>query len=446
MLNRKAKSRLSAPLVLGLAFILAWLGFGAVASAAGLEVVTIRFGVNAGATRLVLDLTAKAAYETRVLEGPPRLVLDLPPLRWNLRDHPQSRPRGLVKGMRYGELDARHSRLVLDLAAPFDIESKRLIPPTKDVGDWRIVIDMLPRKAPPPQTAAKPAPSVVAARRTWPPPPPRPALPTQAVARAVQVPAPVQAAVADVEAEAGPKPGLPPTVLHPRRPIVAIDAGHGGIDPGTVGVGGVLEKDVTLAMAQRLKRALDGTGRFKAILVRDDDSFIRLRDRIERGRKAEAGLFVSLHADSIAQPSHRGASVYTLSEEASDTEAARLASKENKADIIVGADLSDEDPLVTEILIDLVRRDTNNRSIDFADRLIQRLQGVTRLIRHSRRFAGFAVLKAPDMPSVLLELGYLSNAEDAKNLTSRAYRAKLADVITAAIERYFDALEAQRQG
>ncbi|MCB1885832.1 MAG: N-acetylmuramoyl-L-alanine amidase [Geminicoccaceae bacterium] len=365
--------------------------------------------------------------------------------------------------MRYGRLDPLHGRLVLDLAAPFDIEGKRLIPPTKDAPDWRLVVDMAPRKAVPPparaaaqgvgqkaaRKAAKPAPPVVAARRAWPPPPAKPGAPrraTAAVAETVRVPAPVQAAVADAGTEAASEPGPPPTPSHPRRPIVAIDAGHGGIDPGTVGVGGVLEKDVTLAMARQLQAALDATGRFNAVLVRDDDAFIRLRERIERGRKAGAGLFVSLHADSIAQPKHRGASVYTLSEDVSDAEAAKLASKENKADIIVGADLTDEDPLVTEILIDLVRRDTNNRSIDFADQLIKRLQGVTRLVRHSRRFAGFAVLKAPDMPSVLLELGYLSNAEDAKNLTSPAYRSKLAAVIAAAIGRYFDALEAQRQG
>lgn len=223
----------------------------------------------------------------------------------------------------------------------------------------------------------------------------------------------------------------------PEKPLVAIDAGHGGIDPGAIAAEGIIEKHVTLEMAYRLAAALEATGRLRTLLVRKHDKFIRLRERIEIAHRAEADLFISLHADSIGDPQFRGASVYTLSENASDAEAASLATKENKADIIGGTDLSHHDEVVASILIDLAQRDTNNKSIDLADLLITNLGEVTKLVKNTRRYAGFAVLKSPDTPSVLVELGYLSNESDAANLVNPEHQKKLANAITEAVDRYF---------
>jgi N-acetylmuramoyl-L-alanine amidase len=190
-------------------------------------------------------------------------------------------------------------------------------------------------------------------------------------------------------------------------------------------------------MARQLCRLVEATGRYRAVPTRDSDVFVPLRERIRIAREAGGDLFVSLHADAQTHRRIRGASVYTLSETASDKEAGLLAAKENKADILSGTDLRHHDAMVASILIDLAQRDTNNKSIEFADTLSAELAEVTSLLRKHRRFAGFAVLKSPDMPSVLVELGYISNAEDARNLADEAYRGKLAGAVLRAVDRYF---------
>jgi N-acetylmuramoyl-L-alanine amidase len=192
-------------------------------------------------------------------------------------------------------------------------------------------------------------------------------------------------------------------------------------------------------MARELRRLIEQTGRYQVALTRDGDEFIRLRDRITKARELGGRVFISLHADSLRVAEQRGASVYTLSETASDEEAARLATQENKADILVGTDLSQHDTMVATILLDLAQRNTNNRSIGFADLLAEELAAVTPMLRRHRRFAGFAVLKSPDIPSVLLELGYLSNIDDARNLAQSDYRAKLSKAIVRALDRFFAA-------
>jgi len=244
-----------------------------------------------------------------------------------------------------------------------------------------------------------------------------------------------------------PLPAMKPRVpgAPPPRIVVAIDAGHGGVDPGALGVGGVHEKTVTLAYARELKVLLERSGRFKVVLTRDRDQFLRLRDRIAVARRAGAQLFISLHADSHPDSSFRGASVYTLSEEASDSEAAALAAKENKADLIAGIDLSKENETVTSILIDLAQRETKNLSAQFAAMLVKELGRQTRLIRNTHRFAGFAVLKSPDVASVLVELGYLSNRADEKQLLSNAYRTKLSQAVVKAVHDYFEWQESLRR-
>lgn len=183
---------------------------------------------------------------------------------------------------------------------------------------------------------------------------------------------------------------------------------------------------------------MTASGRYRVLLTRDKDVFLKLRQRVEIARKNNADLFISLHADSIANPKHRGASVYTLSETASDKEAAALASKENKADVIAGIDLSDENTLVQSILIDLAQRETMNLSATLAANMVSQLAESIELQRRTHRFAGFAVLKAPDIPSALFEMGYLSNAADAKLLQQPAHRQKIADAVLRAIDIYFE--------
>ncbi|MHA1568938.1 MAG: N-acetylmuramoyl-L-alanine amidase family protein, partial [Alphaproteobacteria bacterium] len=240
---------------------------------------------------------------------------------------------------------------------------------------------------------------------------------------------------------AAPAPAEPPPVKPARRadqrPLIAIDAGHGGVDPGAIGSRGTYEKKITLAFARELKRQLDATGRFRATLTRERDIFVRLRGRIAIARRAGADLFISLHADSLGSRRPRGASVYTLSNKASDKEAAALAAKENKSDLIAGVDLTHENPVVANILIDLAQRETMNQSARFAKTLIREMGRDMRLMRNTHRFAGFAVLKAPDVPSVLIELGYLSNPTEEKLLNSAAYRKKATGAIVRAIKARF---------
>jgi N-acetylmuramoyl-L-alanine amidase len=217
-----------------------------------------------------------------------------------------------------------------------------------------------------------------------------------------------------------------------------LDPGHGGPDPGTTGISGYREKNVVLAAAREIARQLTATGRYRARLTRTGDRFIPLRDRVGLARSAKAELFVSIHADSSPNRETRGASVYTLSEAASDREAAALAAKENKADIVAGVDFRGQAPNITSILIDLSQRDTINHSRVFATMLLDALaHNRIGLLGRSHRHAGFAVLTAPDTPAVLLEMGYLSNRHDERLLTQPAHLRRLADALVDAADRYF---------
>jgi N-acetylmuramoyl-L-alanine amidase len=235
------------------------------------------------------------------------------------------------------------------------------------------------------------------------------------------------AALAEPRAKANPKPYL-----------VVLDPGHGGIDPGAIGHSGVYEKDVALAAAREVARQLEATRRYRVRLTRKDDEFIPLPERVARARAAGGDLFLSIHADALPNAGMRGASVYTLSEQASDKEAAALAARENKADLIAGIDLSHHEPVVSEILIDLARRQTNNLSIRLARELVTELGHEVRLLNNSHRSAGFVVLKAPDIPSALVEMGCLSNRTEEQLLQRPSYQHKLATGLVRSINDYFD--------
>ncbi len=226
-------------------------------------------------------------------------------------------------------------------------------------------------------------------------------------------------------------------VVKKEKPLIVIDPGHGGVDPGASGSGRGFEKDIVLEHAFALKRALLDTGRYRVMLTREGDHFIRLRDRVEIARKAGASLFISLHADSAEGKSPRGLSVYTVSDEASDKESEALAAKENKADVLAGFNLAEEQKDVADILISLAQRETKNNSSLLADTLVKVLRKENiKLLENPHRFAGFAVLKAPDVPSVLVEIGFISNKEEEKLLKSKTHRIRVSKALAKGIDSY----------
>ena len=435
------------------------------AEAASAIVTDVRVGASEDATRVVFEVDRMVAFSVFTLSNPYRVVVDLPEVGWRLPARPLPAASGVFRKLRYGFYKPGNSRVVLDIRSPAAIAKAFILKPGGKSG-YRLVVDLIATTPRAFQQSAGKTPLRVAVVR----PSPNPALESAAAAnRAALKPPPsglVMVRGADGANSAGdavkltppPGPATRPTVqaqsspfrLAPRKPeprhmakknIIFIDPGHGGVDPGTIGISGVYEKHITLAMARELKRQLEQTGRFKVLMSRSRDVFIRLRDRVRLARDRKAELFISIHADTVRNRKIKGPAVYTLSEKSSDKEAQELAEKENKADLIAGVDLTHETPEVTNILIDLAQRESMNQSARFATSLIGQLKRKTRVLRNTHRFADFAVLKAPDIPSVLLELGFLSNAQDERRLRSKAYRARLAQAMSKAVGAYFVRIE-----
>ncbi|MBB4633636.1 N-acetylmuramoyl-L-alanine amidase [Sphingosinicella soli] len=416
------------------------LSMPAAAARLGEAVVT----ASGGAATVMIDADGAARVSAFALSGPPRLAIDLDGM---IAPAGSSQGSGLVSKVRIAQFDTDTARVVLDLAAPARITSSAI-----SGGKLRLTVS--------PSTEAAFAKSVAAGRTTLiaaPPKVEKPALVAQAAPKPVQTvvksapPAPAKSAtIAPTQVAAiapSPKLAAPPrTRVTGQLPVVVIDAGHGGKDVGTISVLGKTkyEKDVVLAIAKAIKKELDASGRVKAILTRSDDTYLRHRDRFGIARRSNAALFISVHADSAPVPNASGATVYTLSETASDAEAARLAAKENRSDIIGGVDLAVETNEVTDILIDLAQRETMNTSAEFAAILQREMRQDIKVRSQFHRFAGFLVLKAPDVPSVLLETGYLSNEEDSKFLFSASGQQRIAKAVRRAVEAHFLRRLAQR--
>lgn len=401
----------------------------------------IRYGLNAGKTRIVVDLDRKADFRVFMLEGPPRLVIDLPRSEWKI---PRSRPVAagdLLKSYRSGDLDGGLTRIVFDLRRTAVVAGAFTLDRSSTARD-RVVVDLSPSSqnlfqaglekvhgnkllggaalgAAPPMPAPE---SGVAAARN------------ESVARAVPP---------DVPMRKPPGAAPAPRGGAERKYVIVLDPGHGGADPGAVASGGILEKNITLAVARELKRQMEETGRYRVVMTRDRDVQIRLRDRLDMARRERADLFISLHADKIQRNDVRGASIYTLSRTASDAETARLAERENTAGVVAGVDLNSESQEIAGILLDLAMREKMNESSLLARFLEDAFRRKSvRLLPNSHRSAGFAVLKAPDVPSVLIETGFLSNPAEVKLLSSAEFQRRISSAVLDGVDAYFRKIRA----
>ncbi len=367
------------------------------------DVSAVRIGLHKDKTRFVIELSEKPVYNIFYLPNPYRIVIDMQELNWKA-SQTGSRKKGVIDNYRYGLFRKGTSRLVLDLNAPVKIIRQEILPPSEGK-PYRFFIDVM-------KTSDKTFQAFVKATRKT---------------KLAVVPTPVQKL---------------PQFKKSKKLIIVVDAGHGGIDPGATGRSGAYEKNLTLQVAKKVRAQLNKNPKYKTVMTRDDDTFLSLRERVGVARKYNADLFISIHADSIGRSDIRGSTVYTLSENASDDEAAALAKANNKSDVIAGVDLEAQDDTVQGILIDLAQRETMNFSVKFAKLLIPEIaRSGMKVGGKSHRFAGFRVLKAPDVPSVLVELGYLSNSHDERILKSAKGQTKLAVSITKAIEKYFRSLQ-----
>lgn len=415
--------------------------------------VAARLGGDAKRTRFVTDFSQSVEYTVKVLSNPFRVIVDLPEVDFNFPPGLGRKGQGLVKAYRYGQFGEGKSRIVLDIAAPV-LVSKSFVIEARGDQPARLVIDLVrtdmatfaqtqeteSKKDQPATARAEKIAALLQRMVDAKPEPIRPPVkPRTKPAKVIAKLTPGQPAVP-------PLPGDKPKPKKKRagKAVIIIDPGHGGVDPGALGKRGTAEKSVTLAFSRSLRDELVKSGQYVVHMTRDSDRFIRLRDRVRIARNKNADLFISVHADSLRRGQARGATIYTLSEKASDKEAAALAAQENRADLIAGVALEKESTAVKGILIDLAQRETKNHSVFFAKQMISRFRRVTQVRKRPHRQAGFAVLTAPDVPSILIELGFLSNLHDEKNLRSKKWRQKVAVATKKAIDRYFSTSLAQR--
>ncbi|HEX3484250.1 MAG TPA: N-acetylmuramoyl-L-alanine amidase [Micropepsaceae bacterium] len=367
-------------------------------------VLGLKLAESPGRARFMVEFSDPVDARVFTLTNPNRVVIDMPDVQWRIQDPARPSGKGTVKSYSYGQFRKGNSRLIVDLNGPAKVGTPELLQPEGGQG-FRLQFDLTPTNA-----------AEFVAHAGW-PSDLQPGLQTAAATGSTS-------ALRTASASA--------------KPIIILDAGHGGVDPGTHGQSGIVEKDLVLSVTRALRKTLEATGRYRVQLTRDSDVFIPLRERVNIARAAHADLFVSLHADSNDHREIRGASVYTLSEDASDREAAKLADKENMSDLIGGVALTGQNNPVANILIDLTQRDTMNRSLRFAETVLGALPAVTSIQPASpHRSAGFAVLKAPDVPSVLIELGYLTNGKDESEMATEAWRNRVSQAISEAIDAHF---------
>ena len=370
-----------------------------------------RLAGDAKQTRFILDLDKAIQFRAFTLADPYRVVVDIPQVNFQLAAGTGSAGRGLVKAFRYGLVMPGGSRIVFDLTGPAKIANSTMLEAANGQPP-RLVLELAEVdrtnfvQSLPPENRPELKPSIAEAN----------------------------AAVAAPEAAAELKPAAVPD----SRPLIVIDPGHGGIDNGTQSAG-EMEKNLVLNFGLALRDRIEKTGKYRVVMTRTDDTFIPLNDRVKVARSQAAALFVSIHADALPrrEGDAQGATIYTLSDKASDAEAERLAEAENKADAIGGVNLTDEPTEVADILIDLAQRETRTFSNRFARLLMGEMKSTVRMHKNPLKSAGFRVLKAPDVPSVLVELGYVSNKGDLEHLVSENWRTKTVGSMSQAIDAFF---------
>jgi N-acetylmuramoyl-L-alanine amidase len=361
-----------------------------------------RLGGDDTQTRFVVDLSRKVDLHVFTLADPYRIVVDIPQVTFRLPPKAGETGRGLIKAFRFGLVMPGGSRIVLDLVKPARIDKAFVVDPAEGA-PARLVLEL-----------------VATDREGF----LRKIALDQRFAHAQAPPAREQQSSSS-----------------DARPLVVLDPGHGGIDTGTKGPNGQMEKDIVLDFAKRLREKIETAGKYRVLLTRSDDTFVPLAERVRFAREASAALFISIHADSLPrrEGDTQGATVYTLSETATDPAAARLAEQENRADVIAGVDLKEQPDDVAGILIDLAQRETKTFSVQFANKLVGTIKQTARLHKDPIKSAGFRVLRAPDVPSVLVELGYVSNKEDLQSLSSDSWRDRTANAMASAVDGYFSA-------
>lgn len=422
------------------------------------ELRELRLLGGAESTRVVFDLDASADNNVFTLSNPDRVVVDIAGARRGRTLNLNPVPTGLVKSVRSGPHDGG-LRVVLDLNQSVTPKSFGL-KPSGGYG-YRLILELYPAGATPMPSmvtasaasdngtapaagtapdAAAPAPAAPPVQLAAAPPPAAPVVPA-AVPQPVVMPAASVPAVSTPVAVAMPAaaPVSRDAVSLSVKPIVvAVDAGHGGDDPGAQGRGGLQEKNVTLAIARQLARRINAQPGMRAVLTRDGDYYVGLRERTVKARQAQADLFVSIHANSYRDRDMRGTAVYVLSDHGATTEQARwLANHENAADLVGGVDLHDKDDRLAAVLLDISQSATMDASFDLGNRLLESLHKVNELQKPAVQQAGFMVLKSPDIPSVLVETAFISNPREEQMLRSPEYQGQFADSIFDGIKGYF---------
>jgi N-acetylmuramoyl-L-alanine amidase len=395
---------------LTLAFLAAWSGHahaageGAKTGSPPAIAAAVAVETDGAKTRFKVTLSKAVTAQVSLMERPDRVIIDLPEVAFHLPQEAGRSKEGLIASYRYGLFAPGRSRVVMELTQPAVVSGMTTAPDA--TGAATILTIELSR----------------AEREEF---------------RKVAV----ENAATTKEASA--RPVVQET--KDARPVIMIDPGHGGIDPGAAGSGNVIEKELVLSFAQRLKKKLEEGGRYKVLMTRDQDVFVSLGDRVRAARAAQADLFISVHADSISGGQEvRGLTIYTGSERASDADSARLADRENKADAVAGVESGDMPDDVSDILMELTLRETRGFSHNFASRLVGEFDSVARLNKNPHRQARFQVLRAHDVPSVLVELGYLSSQKDLDLLMSEEWRAKMVSAMSVAVDRFFAARFARR--
>lgn len=372
-----------------------------------------RVGGDLRKTRFVADLSKQVDFRVFTLADPYRVVVDLPEVNFQMPPKLGTKGRGLISGFRYGLFSPGKSRIVIDVVKPVKVE-KAFVQDAAAGNPARLVIDLAAIS--PREFAERTGEMTVVGE---PPEPQQQRSPTDPRGKAKRE-------------------------SRKAKPVIVIDPGHGGVDPGAIGKGGTMEKDVALAFSRILKNKLDRTGKLEVFLTRETDVFISLGERIDIAHHHDADLFISVHADALPERYAdlvRGATIYTLSEEASDKQAKMLAAKENSADLIAGMQFNETQDEVNVILLDLMRRETKNYSIAFGRTMLTKMKGHMELNNKPMRSADFRVLRAPDIPSVLLELGYLTNPKDEKLLKSAQWRKEVAKRVARAVDTFFSQRE-----